>query len=419
MVDEKMRSNRFILFMACVVCIYCGAFATTLWSAPVNMAPELPKVSADTFKEVIPITIENEKIFLSASINGQAFRFVFDTGSPTVITQTVVDAMGLTPVGSNPDRRPTGVDANGQNVVMEKVRVDSLQLGAVSFNNVVAFSYNIDHLPIASCVMEGGVIGSDLFPLAVWQLNVQEKTLTIADSIETLGPIKPAKQVPLLQFGYPYAPIFEYKIGRHLRDKLMFDTGAPTTFSLVKPAYQALLDNKKSNRTITGKAVGVGYLGEAASVSSEPIEMLEYSLKKLTIGELKLTKLDGMVRERPPSLLGVSILHRYRVTLDYPNKKAYFSPVDHSYEPAAMAKVRFRMNNGDVEVSYIDYDSATAKQSVQLGQKVLSINGVDVSRVEGAEVCNTVRWLLELKSSQAIKYVVEVDGVARTIIEKI
>ena len=71
----------------------------------------------------IPMDIQMNKLFVSATVHDQTRTFVFDTGSPTMLSQRFATELGLEIVGSN-----TGLDANGREVTMGVAMVDSLAL---------------------------------------------------------------------------------------------------------------------------------------------------------------------------------------------------------------------------------------------------------------------------------------------------
>lgn len=410
MCQSLVSTGRNVAAKLLMVCFFSWAFLAQA------QAPNPPSLSHKEFKEVIPLTLEHNKIFLRAKLNGQEFRFILDSGSPTVITQQAAEAVGLKPVGAGGESN-TGTDANGQAVTMLKYKVDVLQLGELAFKDFTALVFDPSNLSVGSCVLDGGVIGSDLFPAAAWQINVDSKTLTVANTVKALSYVKESKAataVPLLQFGYPYAPIFDYKVGKHLSDKLLFDTGAPTFFSLAKPAYDALI---KSD-SIQGSLVGRGYAEESAVRLTIEQDVFRAAVEELALGKLKLNKVDATVRHTPPSLLGVGLLKTHIVTLDYPNKTAYFHKLKTPHRPLAEAPVQFRMDGSKVQVSYIAKGSHSERQGVQLGHTVWAINGVDVSTINDENRCEKVRWLLSLKYNPQIEYTLMVNGLEQKIVEK-
>lgn len=417
--NKSMLSSSYRLLQLLMVMLGLGA--TMLVYA---QAPKPPSLSHKEFNEVIPIVVENNKIFLRAKINNKEFRFIFDSGSPTVITTQAAQAAGLKPVGQQGAvAKNTGTDANGVAVTMDKYQVDTLQLGGVAFSNFTALVFDPSHLPIGGCVLDGGVIGSDLFPQAVWQLNAQDNTLTIASSVKALKYVKKSKntkEVPLLQFGYPFAPIFDYKVGKHLNDKLMFDTGAPTLVALAKPAYEAINNAREQQGQLgdIGTIVARGYAPESAARITQEQDVVEVPLDSLAIGKLKLTDINASVREKAPSLLGAVILKSHIVTLDYPNKKAYFYAYNTDYKPPVESQVQFRLDGDKVQVSYIGKGSESERRGVQLGHTVWNINGVDVGTINDKNRCEKVRWLLGLKYSPQIEYTLMVNGLEQKIVEK-
>lgn len=408
MAEARSPSKRIEAFLCMQLRTLIAAFI--LMFAPTShgaTAPKLPTLASQPFLETLPITIENNKIYLNAAVNGKTFRFIFDSGSPTVLTKAVADQLGLDSFGSN-----TGSDANGQRVTMEQVQINTLALGRVEFKDFTALVFDPTGLDVASCMLEGGVIGSDLFPLAVWQLNAENKTLSLASSTDDLKHIKPAKRVPLLQFGYPYAPIFDYEVGKKYRDKLMLDTGAPVEFTLAEPVFEALLRESQAD----GSVVGTGYDGESAASVTEPREMARFHVESIKMGELRLKDVEGPVRSKAPTLMGARILESHVVTLDYINNSAYFLPIK-ARKPTKEASVQFRMVAGRVQVSYLADDSRSKQKGVELGHTVLAINGVDVSNIDDSTRCEKVRWLLALKATPRIEYTLLVDGQLETIIE--
>lgn len=117
--NKSMLGSSYRLLQLLMVMLSLGA--TMLVCA---QAPKSPSLSHKEFNEVIPIVVENNKIFLRAKINNKEFRFIFDSGSPTVITTQAAQAAGLKPVGQHGAvAKNTGTDANGVAVTMDKYQI--------------------------------------------------------------------------------------------------------------------------------------------------------------------------------------------------------------------------------------------------------------------------------------------------------
>jgi predicted aspartyl protease len=71
------------------------------------------------------------KFSINAAMNDLERRFVFDTGSPTMISRELAAELDLVIIGSN-----TGRDANGREVTTDIGIVDRLTIGGVTFRSV-------------------------------------------------------------------------------------------------------------------------------------------------------------------------------------------------------------------------------------------------------------------------------------------
>ena len=86
------------------------------------------KIERDEVVTSIPLQIRTGMLHLTARINDFTSEFVFDTGSPTVINQTIAEKLNLKILGEN-----TGLDSNGREVTMKIALAEKITLGAHHF----------------------------------------------------------------------------------------------------------------------------------------------------------------------------------------------------------------------------------------------------------------------------------------------
>jgi len=129
-----------------------------------------PYIKNKEFKSVIPIDIWSNKVFLNAKVNGKQFRFILDTGSPTLLAKKVAKDLDLEIKGEN-----TGKDANGNLVKMELSIIEQLKIGDVKFRNIPVFIFDPSNLKLGDSIFDGGIIGSEIMPLSNWQINFEKK----------------------------------------------------------------------------------------------------------------------------------------------------------------------------------------------------------------------------------------------------
>ena len=123
----------------------------------------------------VPIRLRSGKIYLDATINGEAGRFIFDTGSPTVLDKAFGERVGLEVIGEN-----TGRDANGRSVSMDFAQVGSLAVGGAVFRDVPVMIHDYSSVPLGKCFILDGVIGSAILPGSVWRIDTSKMRLQIA-----------------------------------------------------------------------------------------------------------------------------------------------------------------------------------------------------------------------------------------------
>ena len=163
-----------------------------------------------------PLEVRNQKLYLEATVHGQTRTLLFDTGSPTMLDRRFAETLGLEVVGTN-----TGRDANGREVTMDVAVVDTLSLGGFAARRVPVLIFDFHQLHLGRCLFDGGVLGSELLAAAAWRIDTERGALDIGPSGSFPVP-EAAVSLPLHDFGYPHAPVVDYRVG-DVREPLPFD----------------------------------------------------------------------------------------------------------------------------------------------------------------------------------------------------
>lgn len=356
----------------------------------------------------LPFEITAEKLKIEASVNGVPGRYVFDTGSPTILARPVADRLGLEIVGQN-----TGKDANGAPVVMDVAVVDRLTLGDTTFRNVPVLIFDFAGLPMASCFIGDGVIGSEIFPGSAWRIDAEAREIRIAESASALGVSEDTPHAPLSDFGYPHAPIIDYSIGK-MQDKALFDTGSASVLSLFSKAMDSPDVKTATARGSVRK--GSGSEGISAGGQGDIVDLSTLQLKSLQLGSVSLEGVYAQSRQAPPSLVGAGLLSSHVVTLDYPGKRLLV-------EPRTVPEVSARPR--DYGIAYVDgagevtqlYENGGAKRAgLRLGDRVTSINGRSLLAADEDGQCAAALWLAdEFDATQAATLTIDRQGSEETL----
>jgi len=322
---------------------------------------EGPRVEVDSFAFALPLQSVAGKLLVEIELGGQPRRFVFDTGSPSMMGRELADELGLEVV----DRRQSR-DAHGSLVDTAIVQGD-LKLGDVQFRKVPIY---VAEFPRTARCLFDGVLGSELLPLCAWQIDLPNSALRCDTDLRRLPHIDSARRLELHDFGYPHAPILDIQLARKASSKAMFDTGASDYFVISPPD----LEGAQRNGGVRSIVAGHGSLGTSAGGAAPARPQQRVQLKSLQLAGLELGRIEAPLREAAPSLLGAALLEHYVITLDARSKAAYFD----RYRPGPFVRSGFGLNLGfepGPNVSLVWEDSPAARAGLRPGQALDSING--------------------------------------------
>ncbi len=345
----------------------------------------------------VPLRPHMGKFAISATVNGEERQFVFDTGSPTLISHELAETLDLDVIGSN-----LGRDANGREFRTDIAIVDRLTIGGTTFRSVPVLIADFDGSDPNGCFFDGGVIGSELFPGSVWHIDPERQMLDIAanvndiDAARATGPIVATR---LHDLGYPHAPIFDYSIGS-FRDRGLFDTGNSDTIIL----FERIARDEQVRRATVPNSIreGRGSHGVSAAGRGEDTDLLHFELEEVRLGETALGRQRVTTRGAPPSLIGLGILDTHAVTLDYTEGLLLFHP--RSQPRPALSHPGFALMATDDGVRVIQLFNGSIAQDagLQLGDQVVAIDDHEIPLGEAS--CETTRWLVESQPARSAEH---------------
>jgi hypothetical protein len=368
----------------CTFCLIATLLAATRLAAaaePPAWTVDGPRVDADRFALELPLEVLATKLFVEIELGGKSRRFVFDTGSPSMMSAALAAELGLEPI----DHRQ-GRDSHGAVIDTAIVQSD-LTLGDVTFRKVPIF---VATFPEPARCLFDGVLGSELLPLCAWQIDLPDRMLRCASDPAALDHVASARRMPLHDFGYPHAPILDVRFAKRASSKALFDTGSPE-YLAISPAD---LDGARRNGAVGEVITGSGSLGGSLGGQAARREQQLVQLKSLQVGTLALGRVAAPLRESSPSLVGASMLEHFVVTLDTRSATAWFDP----YRPGPYQRTSFGFGLGfddGVAVSLVWNGSPAEAAGVQVGRRLTSIDGQPI-----AGSCDGIRTAMQAMSQQ-------------------
>lgn len=270
---------------------------------------------AQRFRAVVPYEEQNGKFMIRATVNGVSGRFLLDTGAPCCISHSFAERLGL-----KTGTAQTGQDSNGRPVSVTLARLDTLRIGAVTFNGVQAMRWDADN-PTERFGIDG-IIGYNLMQMGIVKLSAATRTFVFTTLTDSLG-LDPARGVPLLPD--PYIPLLEVRLGKALTDTVMFDLGAHSLYEPSERNYPRLAADKRAFRT---QAAAVGVLSMGASGIEPPSLKHRVKVPHLDIASFDFRNVAVVTTGGHDSRIGAELLRHGDVAIDFRRRTFYFLPRD-------------------------------------------------------------------------------------------
>ncbi|MEM9169895.1 MAG: aspartyl protease family protein [Pseudomonadota bacterium] len=384
----------------------CGASAQGPDHQTAQTKP--PVIERGSPATTVPLDVRLGKLFLEAAVDGAAKEFIFDTGSPTILAKDFAQSLDLKIVGRN-----TGRDANGREVTMDVAVVDALSLGDVTFRDVRVLVFDFSQLELGPCMFDGGVIGSEIFPGSLWEIDTERRVLTISAPGAAPPAAASSRAITLYDFGYPHTPIVDYSVG-DVQDKAIFDTGNAEELILFERVAQS--DGVRKSMSKKSLQKGRGSDGVSAGGRGAIRDLRRFTLKDASLSAADIGPVRATTRTTAPTLIGAGLLDRFVVTLDYPSNRFVLSEREKPEPTRPFPGYALSFVDGVATVTQLFEGSPAARAGLRLGDAVTAINARATADLDAESVCQATRWLGEaLDRTAAVDLVVERAGRTRNV----
>jgi len=317
-------------------------------------------------------------IYVPVMVNGQGpFRFVLDSGAGlSLIEKSVADRLNLHSTGELPAVGTGGVD------IGTFVTADSVNLGGAILKDVVAGQLDFSGLNQFAQEPIEGILGYDFFSSFIVELDYFDSTITVYDNSasETLM----ADDTVSIEIETNH-PMISALINDSIEGRFRIDTGSMNYLDLNTHfvAEHNLIEQSES--TIPGvKIHGVGG-GEIETILGR---VGSFSIGEFTIDDLPCgfsTSDSGIfAAEANDGNIGGGVLSRFTCTFDYTNERLLLTPNENLgvMDEMVSAGVVLGKSGDFVLVSQILSGSSAQDKGVEIGDTILTIDGIDTRNME-------------------------------------
>lgn len=277
--------------------------------------------------QIAQIPFEFKGTHLSIQVKTKAsenLNFIFDTGC----TGASIDSAAAVKAGIGRENMQTvsvagsGGEQSYQMALHQNLKMDNLEIKDL---NLVLMNFSSLSNDIGSHL--DGIIGYEILNQYVTQIDFDQKKLSFYDqikSVDTTGytgiPFEFSKNILIPRF--PIA--ITLANGQTFKGKVMFDTGNAFSLIVSTPFSKYHDFNSKLGQTslTSGRGINAITQDQLANIKSMSFNGFDFGEMgiRLTVND-KAEPKDGYL-----GILGMEVIKRFHVILDYANKKIYLKP---------------------------------------------------------------------------------------------
>ncbi len=327
-------------------------------------------------------------MFLEVRLNGysQRFKFLVDTGAPTVISPRAA-----TLVQSKLGRSEMVSSGGSQKDSLQIGLLDTVKIGNLTFTQITCIIAPFNQGEVMKCLGIDGIIGANLMSTAIWQFDRQARKISITDQPKKLSKPRQTEVLPIRLFGWQRSPLLTVKVNRQITETILIDTGFAGFFTWSRNTFlQARARNMIDTTTLC-----VGYGSSVESIFGKDLDSATYrmNLQEITYGKQMIKNPMVQIDLDNGSKFGVEWLDLYLTTIDFKKNKIWLSPLKNTAYAQNWEGFGFSgyLEENDLKVSYLVENSPASRAGLRLGDRILEVNGLSLRDIRPDNRC-TLFW---------------------------
>lgn len=272
--------------------------------------------SSKNYMACVPFAYKNRIINLKANINGgdKEFDFVLDSGAPTFITDSVLNASSLEFLNT-----AEAHDANNNQMQVSSYRISSLNISGKNIKNIEASNSSfVQNMAVLKGRANGGLLGANAMKNAIWMINFKNKQIKITDNINLLNITSNAFETKMGTDANG-CPVIDVNIGLKHKHTFVIDLAYNGSVLLPAKYFKKSIFNDSLSFTKNEK-LSTGFASDIKQNSY-------YFLKKFEFGTLSTENIKSSSSgKNTRSLIGNEFLENYIVVLDFIHGKFILIP---------------------------------------------------------------------------------------------
>jgi hypothetical protein len=317
--------------------------------------------------ERIDIDYVNDWPLMKVQINGKNYRFLFDTGAPTVISNAVFNELNLKKTESNVS------DSHGIVKKQAFTRLPEMQIGAVLFKDIGCVVMDLTY-PEFACFGIDGIIGANQMAKLFWKVDYLQGFMDVTTDLMNFD-LQGFDFVIPFQSRIQKTPLVEVAM---LNETALFtfDTGSSGGVILKQDDFN--VENQLSEMnyvTVLGTHTGAYGRGE---ISKRYLVLMDTLLIGEHTFENKIVQMAAM------NNIGNKFLKDFAYILDWKNEKIYLKNTNESLSELRSFGFGYLFADNKPVMLSVHQDEG---YPLQLGDEILSINNISLENLDEETAC--------------------------------
>lgn len=401
-----MGSNRVVGCLLFLMASFSSGYAQVLGF---SLPPGKSKIQ-------FPIEVYNNLVVVPIVLNGQLpLKFILDTGVRTAILteKAYSDILNL------PYSRKYSIAGPGGEKMVDAYVTNNvtLDMPGVHGEGHAMLVLEKDYLELRNYMGTDvhGILGYELFSRFIVKIDYERKLLTLMLP-DRFKPGKRLNWIPItVEDTKPYAVVgLQMNDTTSLSAKLLVDSGASHGLFLETNSNPKIAIPPKNVTAVIGRGLGGEITGAIGRIKS--VEMGIYSINGVIANFPDVeTYLDTLKTSRTVfrnGSIGGDLLSRFTVIFNFPGERLYLkknsSLKKEFYFSLSGLTIRARgARLRNYEISDVRENSLAAKADIRKGDRILSVNGLNVDEMD----LSVINGLLNSKPGRKITLQIQRDGV--------
>lgn len=356
--------------------LFFGLLTNSCVNSKITSTLNSGNVVEKSYSVNIPYQIKNGLIIIEAELKGNKYNFLLDTGAPTVISRDLFNKLGLKIQG-----KQNVSDFNSNISTLDFALIENITIAGIHFQNIGTSVYDLEGNHF-KCLNIEGIIGANLMKNTIWDFNFPKNTITIKDK-EYYNQLDMKNMYKTKFFiGYDKTPSIISKVDGNKVLNTIVDLGYNGGVNISNKVYEKL------NPIHSIQAKGMHNVGIYEEEINETINLAR--IDEFSIGNMNLKNQTITFNDLSGNVIGLDFFKNTHLILNWFDKEMLIDKSLNLDRTKNIKSFGYTLNFKDnyLYISAIYNNSEASKKGLQVGDKIVMIDGVNYENMLPKDWCD-------------------------------